>query len=137
MSPEPQNLQLIKAAGHVTEISQEGSPPELAKVLSNTLTCPTSKITLYVDIPTLKVNKGIRLLPSQSLNNLLKKLQRKKIIGVLYDEIIIMHVPKYSPVDSKRLPSIEYERTLWELGIRDQVSSPSFTFKTRPAYRIG
>ena len=79
---------------------------------------PNGKITVIADIPSLKVRKGIRLLPTQTLDSFIVKLQKKKIIGNIgVGGVTVMHK---RDGDSRQL-WVDSERTLWDLGVRDEV----------------
>lgn len=83
---------------------------------------PTSKITIYADIPSLNIKKSIRLLPTQNLESFLTKLQRKRIIRGAPASFTIMLRKRDSADKATQLPAIPNTLDLWDLGVRDQAS---------------
>lgn len=83
---------------------------------------PNSKITIETEIPSMGLRKNIRLLPTQTLSSFINKLKQKKIIEDVCGEITVAHFAQVmSGSEPRELPSVESERTLWELGVRDHV----------------
>lgn len=84
---------------------------------------PNGKITIIADIPSLKIRKGVRLLPTQTLDSFLAKLQKKRIISNIgVGGVTVMH---RRDGDSRQL-QVDSEQTLWDLGVRDEVSIVRF-----------
>lgn len=88
---------------------------------------PKAKITIYIDIPSMSLyNKELKLLPTLTADQLISKLQKKKILPEGHPSVAIKwhmtHVPKKAPMETQDLTS-DGPRALWELGVRDQVET--------------
>jgi hypothetical protein len=128
-SSEQQSCESLENSGAIVESFLEEESPTLPATepkAGATSPCnPNVKITIFAEIPTQHVKKGIRLLPTQTLASFVAKLQKKKIIssgdGGAGGEISILHIA--SNGESRRLSmDSDSSQTIWELGIRDQVA---------------
>lgn len=86
---------------------------------------PKAKITIYVEVPSTSLyNKELKLLPTLTADQLIGKLQKKKILPESHTGVAVKwhmtHVPKKAPMETQELTS-DGPRALWELGVRDQV----------------
>lgn len=133
-SSEQQSCESPENNGAIVESFLEKEDPVLPvnePTKNTTSPCnPNVKITIFAEIPTQHVKKGIRLLPTQTLASFMAKLQKKKIIssggsgGGGDGEIFILHVSHSGNGESRRLSmDSDSSQTIWELGIRDQVGA--------------
>lgn len=86
---------------------------------------PSGKITIHAGVPPQKP-KSVRLLPTQSLSVFLEKLRQKKILGDLCDAISCVHESSTTG-ETRQFTPEQYETSIWDLGVRDQVGATSLS----------
>lgn len=91
---------------------KDRTPPEVPSK-------PKSKITLFVDVPTLGVkHKEMKALPGCTVTELVEKLRQKKIVkGAGWS---VKLIPKKNPIEIR--PLSELSSSLGECGIASHVS---------------